>query len=143
MKRFNILMASLLALFLGVSAAVVFAASPLEVTVSTVIPNGSVNGAAAFTAAGYPNISASTVRIRKIFISNDGAAERVTVWKTCTSSTAATAVWDGIVSSSITANVGEGNLNVDWLPNAMNVAAPCIHKGLNGSGTVKAHIIYE
>ena len=143
MKRLNLFVMLFAALFISAVATFVFAASPLEVTVSTVIPNNSANGSAAYTAAGYPNITSSTVKIRKVFFSNDGAAERVSVWKTCSSSTTATLVWDGIVPSSTTAAVAPGNLEVDWLPNAMNLVAPCVSKGLNGSGTVKAHVIYE
>lgn len=142
MKRFNVIAGLLGVFFASALTCLVFASSPLEITVSTVIPNGSTNGSNAFTISTYPVVSGN-VKIRKLFFSNDGAAERVTLWKTCTSSTSAVAVWDGIVPSSTTASVSPGNLEVDWLPNGNSIGSPCIHKGLNGSGTVKAHISYE
>lgn len=119
-----------------------YAVSPFLVTVSTIVPNSSVNGSGAFTGAGYPQATGTT-KIRKITLSNDGAAERVTLWKACTSSTTATAIWDGIVPSSTTATLAPGMVIVDFLPTSMVVVSPCIHKGLNGSGTVKASIVYE
>ncbi len=144
MKRFKLLLATLV--FLGSLAIVpqgTEAASPFAVTVSTVIPNGSVNGSTAFTAAGYPQIATSNVRVRKLWVSNDGAAERVSLWKNCTSSTTAVMVWDGIVPSSTTATAVAGNLEIDILPNDAVISNVCIHKGLNGSGTVKASFFYE
>lgn len=140
-------MKSLKSLLLGLLVAAglslaVHAASPVEITVSTVVPNGSVNGSPAFTVAGYPQIT-GTPKIRKIWLSNDGAAERVGLWKNCTSSTTATLVWDGIVPSSTTASNSPGNLEVNWLPVGAAIASPCVSKGLNGSGTVKAHLSYE
>lgn len=136
-------MKSLKSLLLGLLFAasvslVVYAASPTQVTVSTVAANGTGNGAAAFTAAGYPQIT-GTVKIRKLYLSNVLGTEAVdvTLYKNCTSSTAATAVWTGIVGSSAV-------VNVDWLPLGMAITSPCLNKGSNsGAGTVKAHISYE
>ena len=143
MKRFKILIA---ALFVAGALALMnqraSASSPFIVTVSTVVPNGSTNGSGAFTTAGYPQAT-GVKKIRQVNITNDGAAERVTLWKNCTSSTAATAVWDFIVPSSTTASNSPGSINANWLPQSMAITSPCIHKGLNGSGTVKASISYE
>ncbi len=145
MKRFNSLlvtMAVLVSIVAWISPKWAFSASPYAVTVSTVVPNASTAGSSVISTAGYPNITGN-VAIRKLWFSNDGAAETVNVWKNCTSSTTAALVWTGIASSTTTNVANQGNTEMDSLPNTFVVANPCFSKGLAGAGTVKVHVQYQ
>lgn len=146
MKRFK-LSASLLGLVLFSSA--VFAASPFIVTVSSVVPNGSANGSAQFTAAGYPSYT-GTLSVRKINLaytttSATAQTEYVELWDTCTSSTAATLKWRGVVQSTITLGGTGPYLNTDIAPRLMTLTSPCFTRSANDitNGTIKATLFYE
>lgn len=140
MKRLKLILLAF-AVFAGLSAALYAATqqSPYAVTVTTIVPN--VTASSVWISSNAPTIGGN-VRIRKIYFSNDGAAERVTLWKNCGSTNTATAIWDGIVPSSASAASG-GNLNVDFLPDVVNVSSVCIHKGLLGTGTIKAGYYFQ
>lgn len=114
------------------------ASSPFTVTVGTVVPNGSVNGAAAFTASSYPNYT-GTLSVRKITVANTSSptAEQIQLWDVCTSSTVATLKWTGVVAASST-------LNVDITPRLMNMTSPCFSKGtFDSTDVIKATLWYE
>jgi hypothetical protein len=142
MKRIKLFLLSLLTLA-GLSATV-FAAtqqSPYNVAVTTIVANSSVNNVFIATSAVFPTIG-GPVRIRKIYFSNDGAAERVSLWKNCGMPATATLIWDGVVPSSASAASG-GNLNVDFLPDSINVSSVCVTKGLLGSGTIRVGYYFQ
>jgi hypothetical protein len=140
MKHFKKLLAmALFGLGLGIVAVpFAYAAGPTTFTVSTVTPNGSLNGSAVFTAAGFPNVTGGA-KLRKIVIDNltSPSADRVTIWTTCTSSTTAVAKFNLVVPASTT-------VTYDFLPNNFNTTSPCVQKGIvDLNAVMKATLVYE
>jgi len=108
-------------------------AADYTVTLTTYVPTGS---AAEFSAGSYPNISGGA-SLRLIVLANAGAtAQDVSIYDTCTSSTAATLA--GTIS--LPGAIGTTVIEVPW--RTYKLTSPCFNKSATGS-VVKATLLYE
>lgn len=136
MKSFkSVLRAFFAAVALFTLPGYLIAGSNFSVNVGTVVPNGSVNGAAAFTAAAYPNISGGAY-LRKLTVTNSGTVDRVQIFDACSSSTTASAELVVVAKASDT-------VTLDFLPQAYKLTNPCIYKTNLGDNTIRATFFYE
>ena len=112
------------------------ATSPYVVTVSTFIPTGS---AGEFTSGGYPNI-AGGAKIRHFSLTNESAtAQTVTIYKNCTSYTAASEIG----SFTMPATIGTYQVFPDIITlDIYQVNNFCLRKSATGS-VVRANILYQ
>lgn len=124
----------LLAIFMFGLVGLSFAGTDYTVTLSTHNPT---SGATDFTNGSYPNISGQ-VQIDKIIFTNAGAtAQAITIYDTCTSSSAATAAFQIDLPAAI------GHVEVDYpYHNLLTLTSPGIRKSDAGSA-VNVNIQYR
>jgi hypothetical protein len=109
------------------------AGSNYDVALTTYVPTASATD---FGLGSYPNITGGAYPM-KLIIANAGAtAQDVSVYDTCTSSTAATLA--GVVSLSAAIQT----VQVDIPRRTMKLTSPCFIKSATGS-TVHLTILYE
>ncbi len=138
MKRFKLLVAAgLMALGLGFSQPAFAAGSKYYVALTTVPANGTVSE---YT-ANYPNISGN-LYVRKIVVANSTAttAQTISVYDTCTSTTAATLKFQ--IYSGFAGAIAQAVQDIDFLPQSFRLSSPCFKKSATGS-TVDVTVFYE
>lgn len=118
-----------------IGAAIIARGADYTVTLSTYNPLGST---AEYTAGAYPNIS-GTVQLRSLILANNGPMETVSLYDTCTSSTAATLAATFIVGSSTTYPASGGN---QFPARLFILTSPCIKKSTTTTD-LKATLIYD
>jgi hypothetical protein len=140
MRKFLLRAALLSAAIFSVSALIggqTAHAKDYTVTVTTYVPTGS---AGEFTSGGYPNITGGAY-IRQIAIANAGAtAQTISVYDTCTSSTAATLA--GVFDVPATIGTYWAPSGNTFLPQIFKLTNPCITKS-STSSVVQATFFYE
>ncbi len=108
-------------------------AADYTVALTTYVPTASATD---FGLGAYPNIS-GTAHPAKLLIANAGAtAQDVSIYDTCTSSTAATLA--GMVSLSAAIQTAE----IELPRRLMKLSSPCFIKSATGSA-VRLTVIYE
>lgn len=128
---------SLVALVAALFISAAVHAFDVNIAVSTVDAKGATNGANAFTAAGYPNIT-GTVNIRQIVSTNYGLPQTISIYDTCTSSTAAVLAMKVVLPSTST------NFGNELLPRVLRLTSPCVTRGNeDGGGSANVTILYE
>lgn len=92
-----------------------------------------------YSQSTYPSISGN-ILLRNVVLSNFGGFDqKVSIYDTCTSSSAARLALVVISKASDTAKVPD-----TWfLPNVFQLSNPCLHKGTSDGGTVNATLLYE
>ncbi len=126
------------ALFLGALFCVTHAnALDAKVVVTTHTPTASATD---YSNGSYPNITGN-LYLRQLILGNAGAtAQDVTVYDTCTSSTAASIA----MVINLPASIGTVSVpaHAPWLPQIFRLTSPCITKS-SASSVVNATFFYE
>lgn len=138
MKGFKKLAVALFLAVVGFAAAPSFAAGSKYYVALTTVP---ANGTAAEFAANYPNISGN-LYVRKIVVSNstNTVTQTISIYDTCTSTTAATLKFQSYSGSS--GMLEPAVQTFEFLPQSFKLSSPCFKKS-GVTSTVDFEIFYE
>jgi len=135
----KVLLIGLLAFGLGFWFQKANGAGPYTVDLSTNPGNGTVQG---YASGAFPNISGN-LYVRKLVVSasTNTVNQTISIYTTCTSTTAATLAYKFYLNA-VTAGPELNMVSQDFLPQRFKLANPCMNKS-DTTSNVQATLFYE